>query len=403
MKSRKIAFSFFAGFTLIVIGYFLFCVCYVMPDSYTLIEGSSLNFRLPPGITASYDMPASVGGRLNEGVTEKTESRIVSVKVLGIIPAGKVSVNTVKAPLLYPSGECIGVKMYSDGLIVSGFTDFETSDGICVSPGANAGLKSGDVITKINGTHTSSVKEFTKICDKSGDSCTLTVSRDGKTYTVRVIPSMCIDGHKRMGIYVKNSIAGVGTMTYIMGDRFGALGHAVTDSGTLVPLKSGNIYKADIIDVAKGQKGIPGELIGAISEDMYIGKCTQNTYEGVYGSIENTPRNATPVEAMPSSEIQIGKATILCAVKTDDKVGEYNAEIVSINRLSKNKTKSFSIRITDEELIKRTGGIVQGMSGSPIIQNGKLVGAVTHVFVNDPTRGYGIFIENMLAEAEKIK
>ncbi len=397
MKSRKIVFLSFAGFTLIIVGYFLFCVYYIMPDTYTLIEGSSINFRLPPGITASDDMPASVGGRLEEGIAEGTESRIVSVKVLGIIPAGKVSVNTVKAPLLYPSGECIGLKMYCDGLIVSGFTDFETGDGICVSPGAKAGLKAGDVITKINGTRTSSVKEFTKICDNSGDSCTLSVSRDGKTYSVRVMPEMCIDGHKRMGIYVKNSIAGVGTMTYLSGNRFGALGHAVTDSGTLVPLKSGNIYRADIIDVAKGQKGIPGELIGAISEDMYIGTCTQNTYEGVYGTVENTEHISNPVEAAPASEIQNGSATILCTVETDDKVREYKAEIVSVNRFTKNKTKSFSIRITDEELVKRTGGIVQGMSGSPIIQNGKLVGAVTHVFVNDPTRGYGIFIENMLS------
>ena len=163
MKSRKIVFLSFAGFTLIIVGYFLFCVYYIMPDTYTLIEGSSLNFRLPPGITASYDMPASVGGRLEGGVTEGAESRTVSVKVLGFIPAGKVSVNTVKAPVLYPSGECIGLKMYSDGLIVSGFTDFETEDGICVSPGAKSGLKTGDVITKINGTRTSSVKEFTKI------------------------------------------------------------------------------------------------------------------------------------------------------------------------------------------------------------------------------------------------
>lgn len=361
MKSRKIVFLSFAGFTLIVIGYFLFCVFYIMPDTYTLIEGSSLNFRLPPGITASYDMPASVGGRLEGGVTEGAESRSVSVKVLGLIPAGKVSVNTVKAPLLYPSGECIGLKMYSDGLIVSGFSDFETGDGICVSPGAKAGLKAGDVITKINGTRTSSVKEFTKICDSTAQSCTLSVSRNGKTYSVRALPEMCIDGHKRLGIYVKNSIAGVGTMTYLSGNRFGALGHAVTDSGTLVPLKNGNIYRADIIDVAKGQKGVPGELIGAISEDMYIGKCTQNTYEGVYGTVENIERISNPVEPAPSSEIEMGGATILCTVETDDKVREYKAEIVSINRLTKNKTKSFSIKITDDELVKRTGGIVQGM------------------------------------------
>ncbi|MBQ8588046.1 MAG: hypothetical protein IJ454_01505 [Clostridia bacterium] len=208
-----------------------------------------------------------------------------------------------------------------------------------------------------------------------------------------------------MGIYVKNSVAGVGTMTYVAenGEFFGALGHGITDMGTLVPMQSAAVYKADVIDVKKGTKGVPGELIGAISEDKLIGECTENSSGGIYGVAQGYKSTGAAVEAAPSSEVREGKASILCAVDVDDEPMEYEVKILDVNHIKKNKTKSFSIEVTDRRLIEKTGGIVQGMLGSPVIQNGKLVGAVTHVFVNDPTRGYGIFIENMLAEAEKIK
>ena len=402
MKSRKIAFTFFAFFTLIIFFYFLYCIAFLVKDSYTVFEGCDVNKMLPPGISLSDDtVEAGKSGRLKE----PNAVRVSNLRVLNIIPAGKVSITTVDAPTVYPSGKCIGIKMYSRGLLVSGFTDFEGPDGMCVSPGAAAGLKAGDVIRSINGVATSSVNEFTQICDESGGECTLAVVRDGKELDVKVNAQKCVDGHSRMGIFVKNSIVGVGTMTYVSSDMqfFGALGHGITDFGTLVPMNSGLVYDADVIDVRKGRKGAPGEVIGAISEDRLVGECTKNSGEGIYGVLSDFASDGEGIMAAPSTEVKEGKAHILCTVNTDDTVQKYEVTILDINRIVKNKTKSFSIKVTDKKLIEKTGGIVQGMSGSPIIQNDKIVGAVTHVFVNDPTRGYGIFIENMLAEAEKIK
>ena len=400
LKSRKKSIFVFAGFTLAVFAYFFWCINFCIADSYTLIEGSSLDSHLPPGIFYAEDIQVSSGGKLSQGVvSEHTETR-AALSIMGVIPAGQVSVKTLKVPPIYPSGNCIGLKMYIDGLLVSGFCDFETPDGVCPSPGVLAGIKQGDVIASINGIRTSSVGEFSKLCDSSQKFCTLSVIRDGKEREIQAFPEMCIDGHKRLGIYVKNSIAGVGTMTYRTEEGFGALGHGITDSGVLVPMKSGKIYKTDIIDVTPGKKGIPGEIVGAISENSLIGDCKSNTSEGIYGTINDNSETSSPVEAASSENIRKGKATIICTVGTDDVTREYEIEIVSINPLRTNKTKSFSFKVTDDNLIRETGGIVQGMSGSPILQNGRIVGAVTHVFVNDPTRGYGIFIENMLAEAE---
>jgi len=288
---------------------------------------------------------------------------------------------------------------------VSGFTDFNTEEGVCVSPGAIAGLKSGDIITAINGVQTSSTTEFTNICDSSGGNCVLNLTRGKKCLDVNVHAEKCTDGHMRMGIYVKNSVAGVGTMTYVTesGEFFGALGHGITDMGTLVPMQSAAVYKADVIDVKKGTRGVPGELIGAIDEDKLVGECTKNSSGGIYGVAQGYKSTRSKLQATSSSDVREGKASILCTVYEDDEPLEYEVKILDVNHVKKNKTKSFSIEVTDRRLIEKAGGIVQGMSGSPVLQNGKIVGAVTHVFVNDPTRGYGIFIENMLAEAEKIK
>ncbi len=398
MKYRKIAFTFSLFFTLIIFFYFLYCIEFLVKDSYMVFEGCDVNKMLPPGISLSDDtMEAGKSGR----VKEENTVRVSNLKILHVIPAGKVSITTVDAPTVFPSGKCIGIKMYSRGLLVSGFSDFEGPGGICVSPGAAAGLKAGDVIRSINGVATSSVSEFAGICDESGGECTLAVTRDGKELKFKVIAKKCVDGHMRMGIFVKNSIAGIGTMTYVSSDMqfFGALGHGITDFGTLVPMNSALVYDADILDVRKGYKGAPGEVIGAISEENLIGECTKNSGEGIYGVLSDFASEGEGIKAAPSTEVKEGKAHILCSVNTDDTVQKYEVTILDINRIVKNKTKSFSIKVTDEKLIEKTGGIVQGMSGSPILQNGKLVGAVTHVFVNDPTRGYGIFIENMLSEA----
>ncbi len=408
MKIRKISFAIFGIFTLAIFVYFFICFSFFVSESYTVLENSSLESALPPGICADTTVEVSDSGVLKDSVVRNTKSsQKVVLSVFGVVPVKEVSVSTVKKTLLYPSGECIGIKMYSRGIIITGFSDFDTPDGVCVSPGAVAGLNKGDIIVSVNGVYTSSVKKFAEIIDDAKGECVLEVDREGKMLKVKVNPAYDAAGHKRMGIYVKNSVAGVGTMTYVSKDglNFAALGHGVTDgdTGVMLPLQSATVYKSGVLSIIKGKKGMPGEMAGAIDENELMGECTCNSQGGIFGVLSDYNPHTKAVYAASREEVTEGNATIMCTVDGGNLPKEYAIRILSVNRMSKNKTKSFVIEITDRELLEKTGGIIQGMSGSPIIQDGKLVGAVTHVFVNDPTRGYGIFIENMLSEAEKIK
>ncbi len=408
MKIRKISFAVFVIFTLAIFLYFLICFSFFVSDNYTVLEGSSLESALPLGISARRTVAVSDSGVLKNSVVQNTNGpQKVTLSVFGFIPVREVSVNTVEKTLLYPSGECVGIKMYSRGIIVTGFSDFDTPEGVCVSPGAVAGLNKGDIIVSVNGVYTSSVKKFTEIADKAQGECILEVDREGKIFKVKVNPAYDTEGHRRMGIYVKNSVAGVGTMTYVSKDglQFAALGHGVTDgdTGVMLPLQSATVYKSKVLSIIKGKKGVPGEMAGAIDESMLMGECTCNSQGGIFGVLSEYNPYTKAVYAASRDEVSEGDATVICTVDGSDIPKEYSIRILSVNRISRNKTKSFVIEITDPVLLDKTGGIIQGMSGSPIIQNGKLVGAVTHVFVNDPTRGYGIFIENMLSEADKIK
>jgi len=408
LKARKISFAILIAFTLVIFLYFTLCFIFLVSDSYALIRGYSVNDILPFGISAEETVETSDSGRLiNKNVIRSNSNDKVTLKIFGIIPVKEVSVSHVENTLLYPSGECIGIKMYSGGIIVTGFSDFDTPNGVCVSPGAVAGVEKGDVIMRVNGTYTSSVAKFTEIVNSVQEDCTLGIKRNGKEIEIKISPAVSTDGNKRLGLLVKNSVAGVGTMTYVTKSKntFAALGHGVTEgeTGVILPMQSATVYSSDIIRVVKGKRGAPGELAGVIDEDKLIGECTCNSKGGIFGVLTDYSPKTKPLYAASRSEIKEGNASILCTVDEGGKPKEYGVKILSVNRMSKNKTKSFVIEITDKELLSKTGGIIQGMSGSPVLQNGKIVGAVTHVFVNDPTRGYGIFIENMLAEAEKIK
>ena len=408
MKVRKIAFAVSITFTLVIIIYFSICLGFFVSDSYAIFEGTSLKSSLPFGIYADEAVTVSDSGAMSgTQVVGENETRKATIKILNVIPVKEVSVKSIENVFLYPSGECIGIKMYSKGIVVVGFSDFETPDGVCVSPGAVAGLRKGDIIVSINGKFTSSVKEITNCADTSGGECVLGVKRGEETFEIKVNPALCTDGHMRMGIFVKNSVAGVGTMTYVTKEKktFAALGHGITesDTGVTLPIQSATVYKAEILNITKGEKGRPGEMAGAIDEGKLMGECTCNSQGGMFGILTDYVPHMQALKASPKGEVTEGDAKVICTVEKGAKPREYDVRILSVNRISLSKTKSFVIEITDKDLLSKTGGIIQGMSGSPIIQNGKLIGAVTHVFVNDPTRGYGIFIENMLAEAEKIK
>ncbi len=404
MKGRKISFAILVFLTLLIFSYYFLCSAFILPDSYVVLEGSSVKYALPFGVIPDKTVEVTGGGKLKDRkLVENTDIKKTTLNLFGLIPIKEVSVNTVKNELFYSSGECIGIKMHSKGILITGFSDFETANGICISPGAASGLEAGDIIISVNGVETSSVKEFTEILDKKNGECVFEILRGEKKLTYRITPEVSKDGHRRMGIYVKNSVAGVGTMTYVEKDslRFAALGHGVTDAntGVILPMQSATLYKTQILNIKKGQKGIPGEIAGALDEGNLIGECTANSSGGIFGVLTSYTPHGEAMYAAPRNKVEKGDAKIICTVDKSNTPREYSVEILSVNRLYTSKTKSFVIKVTDKELLDKTGGIIQGMSGSPVIQNGKLVGAVTHVFVNDPTRGYGIFIENMLSES----
>ncbi len=309
---------------------------------------------------------------------------------------------------LIPCGNTIGVKLFTDGILVVGFSEFENEFGQKTSPAKKRGVKKGDIIKKVNGKEVYSVDDFILECTNN-DILKLEFLRNDKIIKINVKSEKTSDGESKLGMWVRDSTAGIGTMTFYnpKTKKFAALGHGICDIDTnlIFPLKSGEILSSSIVSVKKGEKGTPGELHGVFLESQgSIGKVIYNNQFGIYGDIvcDEMLTHNTPLKIALKEEVKEGEAYIMSNI-AGQKVKAYKVCIQKTFVQNPSSTKGMIIKITDEELIEKTGGIVQGMSGSPVIQNGKLIGAVTHVFVNDPTRGYGIFIENMLAEAEKIK
>ena len=295
------------------------------------------------------------------------------------------------AQLLVPVGELIGIALQDNSVTV---VSFDPELGECSQKG---GLKAGDRILSIDGQKTTCVQDIKTALQKSGGTVKVTVLRGKKEKTLRLTPQITADGPK-LGILLKEGMTGVGTVTFYDPDsgRYGALGHGVhTTAGSLLTMRTGNAYGASLLTVKKGKIGTPGQLMGALQEESCIGSVEKNTHQGIFGKA-NIPWQGQVLPVCSSKEIQTGTATIRSTVEGDG-VQEYSVEILKI--YPSDDTRNLLLKVTDPELLSATGGIVQGMSGSPIIQNGKLIGAVTHVLVNDPTTGYGIFIENMLNAA----
>ena len=301
---------------------------------------------------------------------------------------------------LYPGGMPFGVKFITEGVLVVGFCDVKNQNSVS-NPSLDAGLRQGDIILKIDGQNVNAASELLDIIEKSnGRALSLVCSRDGKEYTTCLTPAYSgEEGCYKSGIYVRDSGAGIGTVTFIVpeSNEFAGLGHGICDSNTgeLIPMQRGSVVNVTINGVIKGLPGSPGEVKGYFSSGK-IGSLLGNTECGVYGVLASLPKN-TPSSPLPicrRNELKEGNAHILCTLD-EGAPCQYEIEIRDIKRDS-TSNKCFTVKVTDKALIDKTGGIIQGMSGSPIIQNGKLVGAVTHVLINDSTCGYGIFIENML-------
>ena len=317
-----------------------------------------------------------------------------------------VSNQYAESNMLIPGGAAIGIYMETEGILVLDTDEIECIDGKKYEPAKNI-VKSGDYIVGINGKKVEKKSELVQVVNKlESEQVVLRLRRDGEVINVKM-KCVEVDNEKyKLGIWVKDNIQGLGTLTYLKANgEFGALGHGIHDTDTeeLIEISDGSVYEVNLVGVQKGKRGTPGGLEGVIIYNRYnkIGKIDDNTENGITGKIEKVEKFSTEQEALPmgrKEEIKIGKATILCTV--NNKVEEYEIKIKNTDTYTSNVNKGIIIEITDEKLLKLTGGIVQGMSGSPIIQDGKIVGAVTHVLVNDPTRGSGIFIENMLSAEE---
>ncbi len=327
----------------------------------------------------------------------------LSVTSKEILPASQ-EVSTVSKTYVIPSGEAVGVKMYTDGLLVVYVSEVIDAAGKQYSPAKDAGLRETDRILSVDDFELGTNEELADYINKVKRPVHLKVARDEEFFETDITPKLSNDGYYRIGIWVRDSTAGIGTMTFYnpQYNSFAALGHAITDrdTGTVLTVSDGDLVGCEIVSVKKGENGVPGELSGQFA-NIKFGKILKNNDFGIYGKIENSSiiSQGRPVEAATRFQVKQGAAEILCDVDGNG-VKSYAVEITSVSKEITVDNKGIVLKVTDSELLEKTGGIVQGMSGSPILQNGMLVGAVTHVFVNDPTRGYGIFIENMLKETK---
>ncbi len=300
---------------------------------------------------------------------------------------------------LYLGGFPAGFNLSTTTVEVIGVCDVITNDGMR-SPARECGIKTGDIIDKINGIEVNKASDVNKILSDDYKKYNIIIIRNGESSTLEINPAKELStGEKRLGVLVKDSINGVGTVTYIdkTNSKFASLGHPVTDlKNNLVEINGGTVYGCLIYDIKKGIKGTPGELKGAFDNRTVIGNAKINCSCGIYGDLSSDfdTSNLIKVEKGNIENVKIGKACIYTTLHGND-IKKYDISIVKIDKSNKDN-RNFVIKMDDEELLEKSGGIVQGMSGSPIVQNGKLIGAVTHVFINDPTRGYGIGIDKML-------
>ena len=385
-----------------------------MPDTLHLTAGQWQELRLGHLLTLTTQQGAAAVSasedetlRQQGGVSVQCDAAGVSelmLSLLGIIPLKKVEVQVSPEKKLIPGGMAIGVALHTSGVLVVGTSDLSGGE---AGPARVGGILPGDLIRKVRDVDLTSSAQFSLLVAEAGEEALpLTLERNGETLHVTVTPRMdATTGTARLGMWVRDSTAGVGTLSFYDPDNgtYAALGHAITDgdTGQVLTVEQGQILKAEVVSVQKGQKGVPGELKGSfLREGVVLGDITRNNMLGIYGHLDTAPVNSLYPEGLPiglRSGVHTGPATILSTVDGEG-IKEYAVEITRVNPQTAPAPKSMVLRVTDPELLAKTGGIVQGMSGSPILQDGRIIGAVTHVFVGNPEQGYGLYIDWMLGE-----
>lgn len=369
-----------------------------IPKSIILFQSEELNIVKIFGIDFEEEQTKVIQTSSNSG---KTESKTVTVKLFNTIPVKKINVSTIKNTKIVPLGNTIGIKLYSDGVLVIGMTEVEGK-----KPYENTGIKEGDLIVSVDNVLVTTTEKLIECVNNSeGEKIELEYMRDGTKYLTKIEPVRTKENDYKIGLWVRDGAVGIGTATYYepTTKKIATLGHGIVDRDTdkLISVEKGEILTSQITKIKKGEKGTPGEIKGVINENKVIGTINQNTIFGIYGFLKDVSElkinESNAIEVALKDEIKIGKANVILTIDGKTRK-EYEIEIKKIYKNNTEDNKSMLIEIVDEELISKTGGIVQGMSGAPIIQNGKFIGAVTHVLVNNPLQGYAVFGETMIKQ-----
>jgi stage IV sporulation protein B len=386
----------------------------LVPDRQSVAVGEPLKINFPAPLQKTLKAQVFGGSDYFDPVSGPVASQPgelqVRLSLFGVVHVRDVLVSVLPQVKVIPGGQSIGVLLHSQGVIVVGHSAVLEESGREVKPAEEAGIIEGDIILKINNETVQSdthVRDMVAKAGAAGQPLLIEVKREGELFTKEVKPSFCSETQQyRLGLLIRDGAAGIGTLTFYEPESmvYGALGHLITDLGSTQPVElfDGEIVDANVQGIHRGKRGQPGEKIGVFPGDKKVsGTINKNTKLGIFGRlkkpVDNTPfREAIPV-AM-AEQIHEGRAEILTVLQ-DNKIEKFEIEIIKINKLARQDGKALVIKITDQKLLEQTGGIVQGMSGSPIIQDERLVGAITHVFVNDPTRGYGVPVQWMVEES----
>lgn len=385
---------------LIVCLFFLYAYVYniaAIPQSIILSEGENINLKLALGLELqnSNDYEATwVSSNLNKS---KVGNNKVELKLFNSIAVKDINVSVIPTTTVIPVGKAIGMKLYTKGVLVVGMSEIENEEKIKEKPYENSGIEEGDSIIAINNEEINTTDELIQqVNNSNGESLKIKYVKDDKILEASIMPVKTKEDYK-IGLWVRDAAAGIGTLTFYepSTNMFMSLGHGIIDIDTeeIVDISRGELVTANILSIIKGEKNKPGEIKGSITKGVAIGDIYKNTRMGVYGNVKNMQYIDTTyneMEVAERSKIKTGKATILCQLDSGAPQ-EYQIEIERIYLNNNIDNKSMLIKITDEKLLNKTGGIIQGMSGAPVMQNGKFIGAVTNVLVKDPTKGYAIF------------
>lgn len=395
----------------LLLSYVYICSINSIPSNIIIFEGENLNLKIATGLTLASKNSKTIltASNINKEKINSEGTNNLNLNLFGTIPVKEVNVNVIPKTMVVPLGNAIGMKLYTKGVLVVGMSQIETDKNEKKKPYENSGIEQGDTILEINNNIVSNTEELIKEVENSkGNTINIKYLRDDKTMQTDITPVKSKNTYK-IGLWVRDAAAGVGTLTFYepSTNLFMALGHGISDIDTeeIVNIANGELVTANIVSITKGRKGYPGEIRGTIDEGKTIGTIYKNTNFGVYGMVKN--KNyleadlTQEMEVAPRNEIKEGKAQIICQLENSAKK-KYDIEIEKVYINNNQNNKSMLIKITDKELLEKTGGIIQGMSGAPIIQEEKFVGAVTNVLVNDPTQGYGVFADIMIKEMRSI-